>query len=434
MINNSYARTNKSGRQSKANTVMKLNFRAIETLAILILSLGYIQLAVLEYSTVSVVVKLCFVLVVATILVLNQQFFKSVRFEHKRVLIAFGIYGVTVFIHSIFVSKSYEQWSYLVNVFVPILLLPYFCIFAANAISLSKILKAILYVTIPSAIVYLIIGPSEKLTNLFFINYISVIYLLLILVPFLRRRWQVTVVIATIASINFDWDNRSNLLSIAGSLILLAMYYLVGNKLSKIRQIIFLGVTRKVLLFGPLILLMLGALGLFNVFKYVDDQGGAKAVVIATESGRLLSTDSRTGIYQDAIDNLQENNAWVFGTGATAMYRTHLAFSNSDYDAGRLGGSESGFLALLMFGGVIYVALLFALCFYSSYLAVYCSNNVLIKFVGLFVAFRWFFLFIESPLSLNFTWITFFVSIGMAFNPILRSASDSQINYFLKRL
>lgn len=420
------------GKIQKSNNNKKLN--KIGFLSILILSLAYVQVALLQHSTISVIIRFCLTLIIATIFLLNLRLFKTVKFKKKGLLLAFGFYGVIVAVHSIIGEKSYQQWSYLVNVYVPFLLLPFFCILAANALSLSKILRAFLTITIPLSVVYLIIGPIDKNTNLFYINYISVVYLLIVLLPFLSRRWQVAVVLVSIASFSFDLDNRSNMLSIFSSYCFVIFYYLTIKMLGK-RWITFsLNSARKLFLFGPIVLLILGVLGLFNIFKYIDEQGSSKEVIISTESGRVLSVDSRTGIYEDALNNLQSRNDWLFGSGATVMYETQLALNNPDYDAGRLGGSESGFLALLTFGGLTYVALMFAICVYSSYFAISQSNNILLKFLGVFIAFRWLFLFIETPLNLNFTWVTFFLAIGMAFNPQLRSASDIQIKNYLRNI
>lgn len=423
-------------RRLQRHELAKLNANkySFESVTVLLLSLGFVQMALLTQSTVSVVVRFVSVLIIAMIFIANRQFFQQVRFHYKRWVVGFGIYGLVVLAHSIFYTKSYPQWSYLVNVYLPFLLLPYFCVLGAKATSLSKILKAFFIFTIPLSIVYLVIGSADKNTNLFFLNYISVIYLLIILIPFLKWRWQITVVIASIASVSFDLDNRSNIISVAFSYSLLLFYYFFVRKIGNELSAFFLNMARKLLLIGPLVLLILGALGVFNVFQYTDEEGSAGGVVVSTESGKLLSTDSRTGIYEDALNNLVKNNGWVFGTGVTVMYETHLAESNSDYNQGRLGGSESGFLALLTFGGIPYVVLMFALCFSSSQLAINNSNNSLIKLVGVFVAFRWLYLFIESPVSLNFTWVTLFLAIGMALNPVLRSASDLQMKNYFKRI
>lgn len=229
-------------------------------------------------------------------------------------------------------------------------------------------------------------------------------------------------------------DNRSNIVSLVGSYCLVAFFTFA--KKTRIKWLInyLIRGFRHVFIFLPLALVLLGGLGVFNLYEFVDRKGSKNEIVISSKSGRILTTDSRTGIYEDAFNNLQKNNDWIFGSSAAVVYKTHLATGNADYSNGRLGGSESGFLAFLTFGGLVYVTLFFLVCYLSSYLAVYKSNNLAIKVVGVFIAFRWLFSFIENTLLLNFTWVTFFFAIGMAFSPYFRSMTDKQIGLFFRNL
>jgi hypothetical protein len=184
----------------------------------------------------------------------------------------------------------------------------------------------------------------------------------------------------------------------------------------------------------PVIMLSFGFLGIFNVFSYMDELGTIKDINITSNSGRLLTTDSRTGIYVDALDNLNNRGDWIFGSSAVVIYKTHLAETDSDWVAGRLGGSESGFLGLLTFGGLIYATLFSLLCLRASFLALYKSNSIFIKIVGLFVAFRWLITFIESPLIFNFTWITLFIALGMVLSSEFRMMTDKDISNYIAKL
>ena len=66
---------------------------------------------------------------------------------------------------------------------------------------------------------------------------------------------------------------------------------------------------RLVLLYTPIVLLLLGMFGVFNVFKSVAGSGEL-AVINSLNSGVVLTVDSRTSIYVDALNNLNDNNSW----------------------------------------------------------------------------------------------------------------------------
>jgi len=84
--------TNKFGSYGKAQNANQSQSRKIEVISILLLSLGYVQVAVLHHSTISVIVRLCLTLIVATIFILNINFFKTVKFKKKGLVLAFGFY------------------------------------------------------------------------------------------------------------------------------------------------------------------------------------------------------------------------------------------------------------------------------------------------------------------------------------------------------
>ncbi|MBC7490647.1 MAG: hypothetical protein H7240_12445 [Glaciimonas sp.] len=364
----------------------------------------------------------------------NYKFFKQEKFVGKRLLNYFFFFGIFVAIHGIFVAESYVQWSYLVNVFLPFLMLPCFAILGANHLVLSKILRLMLSVTLPLSLLFLIQGPSDKQSNLVFITYVASASIFIILLPLLRTKWKFLVLLITIISFAWDIENRSNVLNISVSCAMLILYIFSRGAISKKIFSYTLRFLRTVLLFLPILLLLLGVLGVFNPFKYLENNDKAKAIELSAESGRNLSTDSRTVIYEDAFNNLNNSNDWIFGSSATVLYATQLSDSLEGYDLGRLGGSESGFIGVLTFGGIIYAVIFFLLCYHSSRLAILKSENTVIKLVGLYVAYKWFFSFIEFPLGFNFSWIVLFLAMGITFNSKLRLMSNKQIAEYFGQL
>lgn len=408
--------------------------RHLGVVAVFLLSLAGILTALFEWSTPIVWTQFVCMVAIGATFVINHGFFSLNAFTGKRFLRYYFLYSVFVLCHSFFIANSYEQWSYLANVFTPTLMLPCFAIVGSNPVILSRALRLVLRLTLPVSLLFLIKGPTDRNSNLVFINYVAFSHIFVVLLPLLRVRWRLLVVFISIVSLGWDIENRSNILQLAVCYALLLLHLLrrngvIGNAFRGILKLI-----RIWLLVLPIILLALGVSGVFNPFSYLEGNTILGSVAVSEESGRYLGTDSRTGIYEDAFNNLMENNDWLFGSSAVVIYKTQLANALSGYDYGRLGGSESGFLGLLTFGGILYVLLFFLLCHHSSKLAVQESNNIAIELVGIYVAFRWLFSFIELPLMLSFSWVVLFVAMGMAFSDEFRSMSDIEFADYFRKL
>jgi hypothetical protein len=217
---------------------------------------------------------------------------------------------------------------------------------------------------------------------------------------------------------------------IIASYLLLLIYLLIKKFSDHIFIFPLIKGVRLILFVLPVMLVGLGALGEFNIFEYFGQMGN-----MGRSDGLMISTvDSRSVIYQDALDDAVDTGAWIFGGGVTHTYNTGLAPVLIEYENGRLGGSEVGVLNFMTFGGLLYVILIFLLFYYSSYLAIYKSRSLILKVIGLFISMRWVFLFIENPVALNFYWITIFLCMGVAFSKKFCAMNDLQIEIWFKSL
>lgn len=408
--------------------------KQLAKIPIFLLSLAGVLTAFFEWATEIVVVQFLCMSLLALFFALNSRYFYGAQVDFKRLLIYFFVYQIFIVFHSLFVAKSYEQWSYLVNVYLPFLILPCFAILSADIKTLGEILRMLLQITLPTSLFFLMKGPGDKLSNTVYIAYVAAICLFILMIPMLRRRWQILVVIISVISFLWDTDSRSNILNISMAYALLFLSVILNKIQSRSLLSLFFISIKNIFLYLPLVLLALGLSGVFNIFEVLESGQRFQVIELSGGAGRYLTTDSRTGIYMDAFNNLSENNSWLFGSSATVMYATQLISIGLEYEAGRLGGSESGFLGMLTFGGVIYASLFFSLCYQSSKIAMQNSNNTLIKLVGLFVAYKWFFSFIELPLIMNFSWVVLFIAMGMTFNRHLCSMTDAEIFEYFRKL
>lgn len=404
-----------------------------DRLIILLLAVSGIQSVVFPGPTVRVVIQFVIFSIVCIVLAKSFNTLAYRRFDYKSMLVAYFVFSGFVVVHSIVLANSYEQWRYLATVYLPTLLLPIFSMLAASAKSFFNLFKGFVKYVFPLSFIFFIMGPSDKNSNLAYIHYAAYIYFFLVFYWYCNNKLRVLFAVALIFSIFFDLSNRANLLSLALSIAVVTAQFFVtrfgGRKYDHRKGLLVFSSMRRLFLLLPLLLILFAWGGDFNPFQDIASTESDKITAVDT-SGRLIITDSRSSIYSDAYNYLTSQaiqGGWLWGGSAVVMPETSLRYSNDGYERGRLGGNESGFLTLLIFGGVIYVLLFFLICFVSSSLAIYRSNNLLAKSIGVFIAIRWAMTFIESPLELNFLWITHFMAIGLALSSEFRSLSDGQL-------
>lgn len=345
--------------------------------------------------------------------------------QKRKLVLLFFYYNLFILVYSCFVANSYEQWRYLFTVFFPFIFTTFFMFMGGNLKATKTIFKTLIFTGIPLS--FLLYFSDVRGAN-DFTHYISFIYLLLLMVPYLSNIWKAILITISIISILFDIDLRSNIMNFAFIGVILLIFYLSPKGLSKF---FFINV-RKLLLFAPILFFLLGTTGVFNIYKFGDYYKELFSVEYANQR-TSLSQDTRTGIYIDALNAIQEKDAYLFGISAAGTYNTHLKEVDEYFDNLKMGrmGNEVGILEYLLRGGILYVILVFLLHYYSSQLALMQSNNTLCKLFGVFIAYRWFFLFVEGQPSLNLQNISIFLIMGLCLNPLFRKLNDGQIKMYV---
>lgn len=248
--------------------------------------------------------------------------------------------------------------------------------------------------------------------------------LFLVFLPFLKYRWKLLVIIVAVTSIVMVIGFRSNIIKIAFSLGLILIYWL-RNFIPKI-SIRFL----RIFLFAlPIVLLVLAVSGKFNIFS---DLGGDEGYTTQNSSGEVqnLMADTRSGLYRDVLATMDQSENWLMGEGAGGRYQTER-FDYLGDGRGRYG-SEVGILNILLYHGLIGVSIYFLLLFSVSYYAIRRSNNTLAQLLGLYIAFRWTYAFVEEFTQYDLNFYFFWITVGLVSSARFREMSNDDIKQFLE--
>ncbi|PXY45702.1 hypothetical protein DMB68_00465 [Flavobacterium hydrophilum] len=160
---------------------------------------------------------------------------------------------------------------------------------------------------------------------------------------------------------------------------------------------------------------------------------------IETSNGNKqdLLIDSRTSIYSDVFSELKKQEAFVFGLGASGKTKTSLTeVSYADFDKIYKEGrrrTESGMLNYIQWGGMIGGLVYFLLFVKASFLGIYRSRNWFCVMLGIWVAFKGLFSFIEDATYFSVSSIFIFFAIGICMSKKIRQLDDLEIKVFFKK-
>lgn len=326
---------------------------------------------------------------------------------------------VTIVTGALF-ANDYWDWKMLFYSSALFLLLP-LALYVGNNLQYARSLfKFIIYYWFRYG--FLLI-PLALATNIeLYSRLMIMVATFLLFIPYLKFRWQMLIIVVCVASIMIYLGFRSNILKIAGSLLILSTYYFrlfIPLKLLKAVHVVMFAL--------PLVFLGLGISGTFNIFT--DLTSTEYEMATQGESSENLAADTRTLLYVEVLHSLVKSGRIWTGEGATGKYTSEI-FDYLGDNRGRYG-SEVGFLNTLLYSGIIGVILYAAFLFATSYFAIYRSNNWLCKMLGLMIAFRWIMYFIEEFTNFDLNFFLLWVVLGMISSRTFRSLSDRQVNQFL---
>jgi hypothetical protein len=231
-------------------------------------------------------------------------------------------------------------------------------------------------------------------------------------------------------------ENRSNTIKIIVPFVLLLIYYL-----RLLINLKFLEFLRLLFFIIPLVFFTLGVLNIFNVFKmdeYMNKYNisvtnkNSKGDIIETD----LTDDTRSPLYEEVLQNAKKFDSWILGRSPAHGNESGI-FANSIFEvtkSNERSSNEAAILNAFTWTGTIGVLLYMLVFFLASFLALNRSKNIFSKMLGLYIAFRWFFAWIEDYQSFFINYFFLWILIGFCFSRSFRNMDDKEmkqwINFF----
>lgn len=325
-------------------------------------------------------------------------------------------------IRGVFFATDYWDWKIILLSSFSFSLIPLTFFIGKNLYNTKTIF---LYIIKYLFVLGFLLIPLSWATNRELYSRIMIpISLFIIFIPFVNSKKRFIIIAVTLTSVIMILDFRSNLIKIGFSLMLLLLYLLRNLTNRKFLQFI------QICLFSlPIILFLLAVTNNYNIFtNFSGDEG--YYIDGPQELQRNFMADTRTGLYRDVLATMEQSGNWLMGEGAGGRYQTE----RFDYlgDGRGRSGSEVGILNILLYYGLIGVIIYFLLLFTVSYYAIRRSNNTLAQLLGLYIAFRWTFAFVEEFTQYDLNFYFFWITVGLVSSTRFREMTNDDVKQYLE--
>ena len=349
--------------------------------------------------------------------------------ENKKNLIVLNIYMfwiIICIIRGAFIAETYWDWKGLVNNMMG-LLLPIVAYSATNKVIVQSILSTYIKYGLPLFIILMVFIRADA-----FGFYLMPVSFLLLFLPALTTKQRVILFSFALVVLISDLGARSNVIKFSMPLMTLSIYYFRKYLSNSILES-----GRLILIIAPFVFLSLGASGVFNLFNmddYLGEQRVTKTIVGDNQSDENLAADTRTFIYVEVVQSAIKNNYWLFGR-TPARGNDSMSFGVDGFEfTGRYErlSNEVGIANVFTWMGVFGVFLYLLVFIKASYLAVNRSNNIYAKMIGIYVAFRWLYSWIEDVNNFSINYFMLWIMIGLCFSYSFRKMSDYEVSIWIR--
>lgn len=351
----------------------------------------------------------------------KKYYFDKKNDDNMLIVWIYLLWNAVCIIRGMFVAEMYWDWKALTGNAMS-LLLPIVIFASTNKRIVQSMMSFYLKYVLPIFFLFAILIRTDA-----YGFYLVPATLLMLLFPALTRRQKLLTLTITIIVLVADLGARSNVIKFGVPMFILVFYYLKNWMPSKTMEIV-----RVALIVIPFVFFGLGVSGVFNVFN-MDEYIGevtSQGVDGAGERGEQnLAVDTRTFLYVEVLESAINNNYWLLGR-TPARGNDSYSFGLDGFEVtGRYErlANEIGLANVFTWTGLIGVIIYLLIFYRASFLAVNRSKNIYAKMLGVFIAFRWLYSWIEDLNNFSLNYFMLMVMLGLCFSRSFRMMSDNEV-------
>lgn len=347
------------------------------------------------------------------------RFKRDTSIHYKKFVYFYLLIFVIGILRGIVVADNYWDYKNLINNSIS-LSLPVLIIVFSYPIYTQKVLFKWLKYALP---LFVIVIPFIDACA--YSRFISPILLLGCFITSMEKKWRWLTIMLLLILVFADFGARTQVIKAIMCFVISIVFFIINKIPNRILQMI-----NYVFYSLPAILLFLAFAGIFNVFamdEYMDD---IKTLNSRNEE-ESLTADTRTTLYTEIISSAVRNEYVTMGRTPARGYDSMQfggAYDNIYKDTKRFERPASEMLHPNVFTwlGLLGVFSYGLLYFIASSKAINKANNRYIKLLGLYVAFRWMYGWVEEYNRWDIMNISLWIMISMCLSPYYRSMTDKE--------
>ena len=353
--------------------------------------------------------------------------------DYKKIMNLYLLYVIFTFIRGFWVIEFWtDDTRSLVNGTL-LMLMPIIIWYFSNPDKFSQLLsfwskKWI----VPSIIIMLLFFVKEGYAHL-----LAPAYFLILFYKELPKKYRRCVWIILAMVIYGGLSARSNVLRFA-IVVLLSYLFIVKQIFRNLKRISW-----SFFAILPIVLLLLGTLGIYNPFEALSNNANLNINFAEAQdkTGTVIqkaNEDTRTFIYEGVLATSLKNDSWLIGRTFVRGYEVDQLFGVEAYQiiferTGRMEriSCEVGILNPFTWMGLIGLLLYSLMILAPSWYGVFRGRNKYVQCVGIILAFRFMFSFIEEMQTFGWNTITLWLMVSMCISPKFLKMSNNEMKIWI---
>ncbi|WP_282054681.1 hypothetical protein [Maribacter luteus] len=356
-----------------------------------------------------------------------KQFYNKDNDKNIRIVEFYLYWNIICIVRGFFVAADYWEWKFLIQ-FGMVLLIPLCVYIATNTYWVQRMVQQWMQYVLPAFLVIYLVLMNEAVGH-----YLVPVSFVLLFFPFLTKKWKIITVVCAVMVFAANLGARSNVIKFVIPMLLSLVYYfkiLANTKVLKATRFLFMVL--------PFVLLYLAITNTFNVFKmneYIE--GDYKTEQEQDIGGPAdLTADTRSPLYVEVIVSALKYDYVLLGRTPARGNESPSFGPGIDKEMGtnkmERPSNEVSILNVFTWTGIVGVVLYFLVFFKATYLALYKSKSRIMKIVGVYVAFRWAYAWVEDFSMFNLNYFFLWVVIGMCLSNDFRAMTDREFKNWVR--
>lgn len=368
---------------------------------------------------------------IACVLWYKKLYFHPDNTKDYRIVQIYFLWLIISIVRGIFAVENYWETKQLIEASSALAVPIFVYVFSIPEIT-QKTLHLWIRIALPAFAILIFFVDREA-----YHFYLGPVLLLSCFLPIIPKKWRIVFLGLLVVMMFADWGARSQVIKATIALMISIAYLL-----SKYIKTALLKVVHWTCYIAPIIVLYLAISGIFNPFQAMTEKADGKYVqesrITGVEGEEDIAADTRTAIYEEVIESAVKNDyvwqgrtpargndSWIFGRYSAEELKTGKYERHANEICHTNVFTWLGLIGVILYG-LIYLK--------SSYLSVYKSNNIWMKLLGLYTAFRWAYGWVEDFNMFDIMNISLWMMIAMGFSEKFRQMDDQQFKEWVQKI